>query len=79
MGVDAFYASTGIKLKGSVYTSTAVEGHVKVEGKTKATVSFNLPKEKGEVIIAQTKLIVMNGEKEEEQAGITGWFLTLYQ
>lgn len=72
MGVDAFYASTGIKLKSSIYTSTAVEGQVKVEGKNKATVSFNLPKEKGEIITAQTKLIIMNGDKEEEQTGIIG-------
>lgn len=72
MGVDAFYASTGIKLKSSLYTSTAVEGQVKVEGKNKATVSFNLPKEKGEIITAQTKLIIMNGDKEEEQTGIIG-------
>jgi len=72
MGVDAFFASTGVKLQGSLYSSTAIELNAKAEGKTKATVSFNLPKEKGEVIIAKTKLYVLKGESYEEQAGLTG-------
>lgn len=72
MGVDAYFASTGVKLKASIYTSTDIQAHIKVEGKTKATLSFKSPMEKGEVILAQTKLIVMKGEEEEEQTGLTG-------
>lgn len=71
MGVDAYYASTGIKLKTSLYSSTAVEGHIKINGTKFAQVSFNLPKEKAEIITAQSELIVMKGDKEEVQSGIT--------
>ncbi|KAL0271734.1 UNVERIFIED_CONTAM: hypothetical protein PYX00_008731 [Menopon gallinae] len=71
MSVDAYHASTGIKLKTSLYSSTAIEGQVKVNGAMSAKVSFKLPQEKVEIITAQSELVVMKGEKEEPQAGIT--------
>lgn len=70
MGVDAYYASTGIKLKTSLYSSTAVEGNIKINGTKFVKVSFNLPKEKAEIITAQSELIVMKGDIEEVQSGI---------
>lgn len=75
MGIDAYFASTGIKLKTSLHSSTAVDGYVKVEGTTFARVSFNLPKEKADIITAQTELIVIKGDQEEIQSGITGSYL----
>lgn len=74
MGIDAYYASTGIKLKTSLHSSTALDGHVKVEGMTFAKLSFNLPKEKADIITAKTDIIVMKNDKEEIQSGITGLF-----
>lgn len=78
MGIDAYYASTGIKIKTSLHSSTAVDGHVKVEGTTFAKVSFNLPNEKADIITAQTELIVIKHDKEEIQSGITGTFKQLF-
>ncbi|XP_069692884.1 uncharacterized protein Apoltp isoform X2 [Periplaneta americana] len=70
MGVDAYYASTGIKLRTNMYSSSAVEGQLKVRGAKLVSVNFNLPKDKIEIINARSELIVMHGDKEEFQAGI---------
>lgn len=72
MGIDAYYASTGTKLKTSLHSSTAVDGHIKVEGTNFAKVTFNLPREKADIIAVQTELIVMKNDNEEVQSGITG-------
>ncbi|KAK6645660.1 hypothetical protein RUM43_001940 [Polyplax serrata] len=71
MGIDAYYASTGTKLKTSLHSSTAVDGHIKVEGTNFAKVTFNLPREKADIIAVQTELIVMKNDNEEVQSGIT--------
>ncbi|XP_066998183.2 uncharacterized protein Apoltp [Anabrus simplex] len=70
LGVDAYYAGTGIKLKTNLYTSSAIDGHLKVRGKRLVSLSFNVPKEKTEIITAQSELVVMHGEEEELQRGI---------
>ena len=53
MGVDAYYASTGIKLKTNVYSSSAVEGQLKVRGAKLVSLNFSLPKDKIEIINAR--------------------------
>ncbi|PNF37376.1 hypothetical protein B7P43_G17198, partial [Cryptotermes secundus] len=52
MGVDAYYASTGIKLRTNMYSSSAVEGQLKVRGTKLVSLNFNLPKDKIEIINA---------------------------
>ncbi|PSN49824.1 hypothetical protein C0J52_08839 [Blattella germanica] len=71
MGVDAYYASTGIKLRTNMHSSSAVEGQLKVRGAKLVSLNFNLPKEKIEIINARSELIVMHGDKEEYQSGNT--------
>jgi len=70
MGVDAYYASTGIKLRTNMYSSSAVEGQLKVRGTKLVSLNFNLPQDKIEIINARSELIVMHDDKEEYQAGI---------
>ncbi|KAJ9580713.1 hypothetical protein L9F63_024109, partial [Diploptera punctata] len=53
MGVDAYYASTGIKLKTNMYSSSAVEGQLKIRGAKLVSINFNLPKDKIEIIDAR--------------------------
>uniref|UniRef100_A0A1Y1LL77 Vitellogenin domain-containing protein n=1 Tax=Photinus pyralis TaxID=7054 RepID=A0A1Y1LL77_PHOPY len=72
MSVDAFYASTAIKLKTNVYTSTAVEGNVKVRGTDVISATFSLPNEKSELFGAQSELIVVKGGVEHQQSGVEG-------
>ncbi|XP_063238564.1 uncharacterized protein LOC134540049 isoform X2 [Bacillus rossius redtenbacheri] len=71
MSVDAYYASTAIKLKTNLYTSTAVEGQLKVRGARLVSLNFNLPKNKAEIFTAESELIVARGGEEEPQIGIT--------
>jgi hypothetical protein len=53
MGVDAYYASTGIKLRTNMYSSSAVEGQLKVRGTKLVSLNFSLPKDKIEIINAR--------------------------
>ena len=53
MSVDAYYSSTGIKLKVSVCTSSAMESHVKIRGVKLIKVIFNLPKQTSEILRAR--------------------------
>lgn len=49
MSVDAYYASAGIKLKTSLYTSSAIEGSIKIRGKKLVNIKFSLPKKTTEI------------------------------
>lgn len=53
MSLDAYYASTGIKVKTNMYTSSVIEGHVKFDGLHKINVKFNLPNERTEIFSAR--------------------------
>lgn len=53
MIVDAYYANTGIKLKTSLYTSSAIEGKAKIRGKKLVNVQFSLPKKTTEIFGAK--------------------------
>jgi hypothetical protein len=53
MGVDAYYASTGIKLRTNMYSSSSVDGQLKVRGTKLVSLNFNLPKDKIEIINAR--------------------------
>ncbi|CAH1394070.1 unnamed protein product [Nezara viridula] len=72
MEVDAFVATTGIKFKGTVYTSTALEGSfVTKKNLTFVQTTFNLPLEKSDIVHAETHLILIVNDDERELAGIT--------
>ncbi|KAJ8914493.1 hypothetical protein NQ315_002765 [Exocentrus adspersus] len=49
MSVDAFYASTGAKIKANIYTDTAIKTIVKVRDKKLVSIKFSLPRQKNEI------------------------------
>lgn len=50
MSVDAYFASTGIKLKTSMHTTTAIDAHLKIRGMKLLSIKFGLPKTTNEII-----------------------------
>ncbi|KAJ8968085.1 hypothetical protein NQ317_002630 [Molorchus minor] len=71
MSVDAFYASTGIKLKTNMYTDSAIKATAKVRGTKLASIKFSLPKQTNEIFAARSELLVKKNDKEEPQSGIS--------
>lgn len=53
MNVDAYYKQTDIKLRSKVFTSTALEGSLKMQGYKFVSVSLNLPLMKSEILNAE--------------------------
>lgn len=53
MSLDAFYASTGIKLKVNMFTDTAIQSDIKIRGTNLIRANFSLPKEKNEIFVAR--------------------------
>ncbi|KAF5274561.1 hypothetical protein FQA39_LY07173 [Lamprigera yunnana] len=72
MSLDAFYASTAIKLKTNVHTSTALEGKLKIRGTDLISITFTTPNQKTDIFGARSELIVVNGGVETRQSGIEG-------
>ncbi|CAH1158795.1 unnamed protein product [Phyllotreta striolata] len=70
ISVDAFYASTGIKLKTNLYSDTAVKGEIKIRDTKLASVKFSLPREKNEIFVAKSELLVKKNGVEETQRGL---------
>lgn len=50
MAVDAFYTTTGIKLKANMLTDTAVKSEIKVRGNRLVNAKISLPKRNNEII-----------------------------
>lgn len=50
MAVDAFYASTGIKLKANMFSDSAVNSDIKIRGTRLVKAKFSLPKKNNEII-----------------------------
>ncbi|KAG5866821.1 hypothetical protein JTB14_009006, partial [Gonioctena quinquepunctata] len=74
MSVDAFYASTGIKLKTNMYTDSTVKGTLKVRGKKLASLKFSLPQKKNEIFVAKSELLVKQNDVEHLQKGLPNRF-----
>lgn len=53
MAVDAFFASTGIKLKANMFTDTAIKSDIKIRGTRLVSARFSLPKKNNEIIHAR--------------------------
>ena len=50
MGLDAFFAQTGLKMVSTMHTSTEVDGLIKLDESRAITAKFNMPKEKIEIL-----------------------------
>ncbi|XP_073994094.1 apolipoprotein lipid transfer particle isoform X2 [Rhodnius prolixus] len=60
--VDAFFTQTGIRFKGTVYTSTAVEGSFLMDTYKLMRISLNLPLQKSDIFHAETELLLVTDE-----------------
>lgn len=49
MAVDAFYATSAIKVKSSMYTSSAIDANVKIRGFKLVSVKFGIPRKTSEI------------------------------
>lgn len=64
MNVDAYYKQTDIKLRSKVFTSTALEGSLKIQGYKYISVALNLPLKKSEILSAENELLIVRGGEE---------------
>ncbi|KAK9890371.1 hypothetical protein WA026_010464 [Henosepilachna vigintioctopunctata] len=68
--VDAFYAKAGLKVKTNVYSSTAVQADLHVEGFKLTRLQISLPQEKSEIFNSRSELLVLKHGKEVPQFGL---------
>lgn len=53
MEVDAFFTTSGVKFKGSIFTSTALDGSMKWENYKNLKLTFHLPMIKSDIFHAE--------------------------
>ncbi|XP_045482614.1 uncharacterized protein LOC123686485 [Harmonia axyridis] len=74
--VDAHFAKTGLKVKTSMYSSTAVEGKVSVRGFKLAKVHISIPQQRSEIFNSRSDLLVLHHGKEVKQHGLKEYVVT---
>ncbi|XP_056647213.1 uncharacterized protein LOC130451874 [Diorhabda sublineata] len=70
MSVDAVYTSTGIKLKTNLYSDSALKADIKISGTKLVSLKLSLPREKNEIFVASSELLVKKDDIEETQEGL---------
>uniref|UniRef100_A0A182J4N7 Vitellogenin domain-containing protein n=1 Tax=Anopheles atroparvus TaxID=41427 RepID=A0A182J4N7_ANOAO len=70
MRSDLVHASTAIKVKSNVYSSSAWEMKMKVRGPTQAVLTVSLPQDRNEIFSVRSEMFVLVGSKELRQTGI---------
>lgn len=70
MTVDAFYKKIGVKLRTNIYSSGAIETHLKIKGAELAHLSVSLPNDKMEVLLFRSDILFIeaNGSRVTERA-----------
>lgn len=53
MEVDAFFTTSGVKFKGSFFTSTALDGSLRLENYKLLKLTFHLPMIKSDILHAE--------------------------
>ncbi|XP_023229314.1 uncharacterized protein LOC111629660 [Centruroides sculpturatus] len=69
MTVDAGTARSGLKMVATLHSSTWMDGLVEMRDGQIMKVQLNVPKEKMEIIDVQSRIFLLNEEKEREQTG----------
>jgi len=68
MGVDAFVTRTGLKMTTTLHSSTEVDGLITLKDSQIANIKFNVPKDKIEILNAESKFYIIHREVEREQS-----------
>ncbi|KAL3290379.1 hypothetical protein HHI36_023721 [Cryptolaemus montrouzieri] len=76
LSVTAFYAKTELKVKTSIYSSTAVESDLVIKGFKFAKVKISIPKQRSEIFNSRSELLVRNQGKDEIQHGLKEFTFT---
>ncbi|KAJ8708722.1 hypothetical protein PYW08_010104 [Mythimna loreyi] len=71
MSVDAGgLSSSGIRVNWRLYTATAVEAKLSIRGLAMLKLDLSLPIDKQEIFAAKSELIILHGDKEQQQQGL---------
>nr|XP_049706191.1 uncharacterized protein LOC110382727 isoform X1 [Helicoverpa armigera]XP_049706192.1 uncharacterized protein LOC110382727 isoform X2 [Helicoverpa armigera]XP_049706193.1 uncharacterized protein LOC110382727 isoform X3 [Helicoverpa armigera]XP_049706194.1 uncharacterized protein LOC110382727 isoform X4 [Helicoverpa armigera]XP_049706195.1 uncharacterized protein LOC110382727 isoform X5 [Helicoverpa armigera] len=71
MSVDAGgLSSSGIRVNWRLYTATAVEAKLKIRQLAQLKLDLSLPIDKQEIFAAKSELIILHGDKEQQQQGL---------
>jgi len=71
MSMDAFMASTGLKMVSTLHSSTQLDTQVQLQDYQVLSAKFNMPRDKLEIIDVQNKFFIVHGDAEREQQMIT--------
>jgi len=67
MGVDAFVTQTGVKMVSTLHTSSEVDGKIMIKDSQVVQLKLNAPKDKVEILNAETKFYTIHRQAEREQ------------
>lgn len=70
MKAEFFQATSGIRVKNNLYSSSSVETKLKVRGFKLISFQFSLPQERNDVFSAHSELLVMQYDRDIPQRGI---------
>lgn len=70
MRTDYFVDVAGIRVKANMYTSSAVDATVKVDGLRSASLQLSLPQDRNDIFSAHSELLVMKRDMDVPQRGI---------
>ncbi|XP_012938713.2 uncharacterized protein LOC101848113 [Aplysia californica] len=70
MSVDAMVTRTGLRMRNTLHTSTALKGRVQLERGQRLNVELDTPEDKMEIFSARSKFFILHNDMEQEQAMI---------
>uniref|UniRef100_A0A182NT55 Vitellogenin domain-containing protein n=1 Tax=Anopheles dirus TaxID=7168 RepID=A0A182NT55_9DIPT len=70
MKSDLMHATTAIKVKSNVYSSSAWAAHLKVRGKDLAVLQVSLPQDRNDIFSVRSEMFVLADGREIRQTGI---------
>lgn len=70
MQSDYFFGSSGIRVRCNLFSSSAVDAKLKVQGTHLASLQFSLPQDRNDILSARSELIVTKYDKDIVQTGI---------
>ncbi|XP_012935328.2 uncharacterized protein LOC101854071 [Aplysia californica] len=71
MSVDAMVTRTGLRMRNTLHTSTALKGRVQLERGQQLNLELDTPEDKMEIFNARSKFFILHNDVEQEQAMIT--------
>ncbi|GFO07586.1 apolipophorin [Plakobranchus ocellatus] len=67
MSVDAFVTKTGLRMRNTLHSSTALKGHIHIGRGESLSIELESPQEKMEIFDARSKFFIVHNNVEQEQ------------